>query len=57
MAFLTGLLADLAEWGIRKLVTWAKSFISKMENRSANQAQAAASVQPIKNATTGSQIE
>ncbi len=57
MSFLTGLLADLVEWGIGKIYSWAKALVTKLENRSANQAAAAASVQPIKDANTGAQID
>lgn len=57
MAFLAGLAADLVEWLLTKVWVAASALAEKLEKRSANKDAAQASVQPLKGAKTGDEID
>lgn len=57
MSFLVGLVADIAEWAITKGVTALSAILSKLANRKQVIADSQASVQPLKDATTGDAVD
>lgn len=57
MGFLAALAADLVKWGIEKLSAWAVKTWHMLSRRKEIQKQSEDSVKPLKDATTGDEID